>query len=66
MNAAQLVREVDRVGRLLELTRDIEALIPKTGNSHLALALLACQETRPRRHRHNRSVCATRQGRYDG
>jgi len=46
MNAAQLVQEADRVGEMLGLTRNAEALVPKTRNGRRALRLLACQERR--------------------
>ena len=46
MHAAQLAQEVDRVGEMLGLTRDAEALVPKTQNGRRALALLECQEKR--------------------
>jgi hypothetical protein len=44
MNAAQLVREADRVSRLLVLTRNIRAMVSKSENGRLALILLASQE----------------------
>ena len=46
MNAAQLVKEVGRVGEMLGLNRRAETLVPKTHNGRRALALLACQEKR--------------------
>lgn len=46
MTAAELVRETDRVGEMLGLTRNVEALVPKTRNGRRALGLLACQEKR--------------------
>jgi hypothetical protein len=46
MHAAQLAQEADRVAEMLGLTRDAEALVPKTQNGRRALALLECQEKR--------------------
>jgi hypothetical protein len=46
MNTAHLVQEADRVGEILLLTQSVEALVPKTKNGHLSLALLSCMEKR--------------------
>jgi len=44
MSVAQLVREVDRVGRLIALTRNIGAMVSQSENGRLAVVLLASQE----------------------
>jgi len=46
MNAAQVVREADRVNEMLRLVRDKQFLAPSAINGRRALSLLACLEKR--------------------
>jgi hypothetical protein len=46
MNAAQVVREADRVSEMLRLVQDKEPLLPRSGKGLQALSLLACLEKR--------------------